>query len=177
MIPKRPGYHRHHVIPRHAGGTDDDSNLVYLTPEEHARAHLELFKKYGKYEDAMAYNSLCKHWLGARPISGYKQSDEHIKKRTSKIDYTEVSRKLKGRPSPTKGMTFEFSDERKSNISKSLIGRSLSQESKDKIANSLRGRISPNRIEFYCIFCHKKVPPSRIDRHGIGKSACIGKNQ
>lgn len=50
--------HRHHIIPRHAGGTDDPSNIVFLTVEQHARAHLELFEKYGKIEDRLAYEGL-----------------------------------------------------------------------------------------------------------------------
>ncbi len=36
----------HHIIPRCQGGTDDDSNLVYLTPEEHYTCHQLLVKIY-----------------------------------------------------------------------------------------------------------------------------------
>lgn len=38
----------HHVIPRCVGGTDDTSNLVYLTPEEHYVAHQLLVKLFPK---------------------------------------------------------------------------------------------------------------------------------
>lgn len=31
--------HSHHILPRHAGGTDDPSNLYPLTPTQHALAH------------------------------------------------------------------------------------------------------------------------------------------
>jgi hypothetical protein len=31
--------HKHHIIPKHMGGTDDSDNLVELTIEEHAEAH------------------------------------------------------------------------------------------------------------------------------------------
>lgn len=31
--------HRHHIIPKHAGRTDDNSNLIELTIEEHAEEH------------------------------------------------------------------------------------------------------------------------------------------
>lgn len=41
-------YHRHHIIPRHAGGTDDPSNLVELTVEEHAEAHRILWERDGR---------------------------------------------------------------------------------------------------------------------------------
>ena len=37
---------RHHIIPRCLGGSDDPSNLVRLTPEEHYIAHLLLVKIY-----------------------------------------------------------------------------------------------------------------------------------
>ena len=38
--------HKHHIIPKHMGGTDDPSNLIELTVEEHAEAHKILFEKY-----------------------------------------------------------------------------------------------------------------------------------
>lgn len=48
------GYEVHHIIPKHAGGTDDISNLVALTQSEHKAAHLALYEKYGRKEDLMA---------------------------------------------------------------------------------------------------------------------------
>lgn len=50
--------HLHHIIPRHAGGTDDPSNLVELTVEEHANAHKDLFEKYGRIQDKLAWQGL-----------------------------------------------------------------------------------------------------------------------
>lgn len=37
---------RHHIIPRSHGGSDDESNLVPLTPREHYMAHRLLAKMY-----------------------------------------------------------------------------------------------------------------------------------
>lgn len=37
-------YETHHIIPRSLGGTNDKSNLVKLTPEEHYMAHYYLWK-------------------------------------------------------------------------------------------------------------------------------------
>lgn len=37
-------YEKHHIIPRSLGGTNDQSNLVYLTPREHFLAHWLLIK-------------------------------------------------------------------------------------------------------------------------------------
>lgn len=51
--------HKHHIIPRHMGGSDDPSNLVELTREEHAQAHMKLYEQHGKKEDLGAYYLLC----------------------------------------------------------------------------------------------------------------------
>lgn len=48
-------YHMHHSIPKHAGGTDDPSNLIKLTVEEHADAHRVLWEQYGRPEDKLAW--------------------------------------------------------------------------------------------------------------------------
>ena len=50
--------HKHHIIPRHMGGSDDPSNLIELSVEEHANAHLKLYEQYGKKEDLCAYYML-----------------------------------------------------------------------------------------------------------------------
>jgi hypothetical protein len=52
-------YHMHHIIPKHEGGTDDPSNLVKLTIEEHAKAHRLLYEKNGKWEDYFAWQGLA----------------------------------------------------------------------------------------------------------------------
>ena len=65
--------HKHHIIPKHAGGTDDPSNIVELTVEEHAQAHLELFEKHGRWQDKLA-------WRG---LSGQIDSQELIRKAQS----------------------------------------------------------------------------------------------
>lgn len=51
-------YHNHHIIPRHMGGTDDPSNLIRLTVEEHALAHKRLYEEHGRWEDRVAWKAL-----------------------------------------------------------------------------------------------------------------------
>jgi hypothetical protein len=51
-------YHIHHIVPKHVGGSDDSSNLVKLTIEEHAEAHRILYEKYGRWQDEVAWKSL-----------------------------------------------------------------------------------------------------------------------
>ena len=50
--------HKHHIIPRHMGGTDDPSNLVELTIEEHAEAHRKLYEEHGCWQDKLAWHGL-----------------------------------------------------------------------------------------------------------------------
>jgi hypothetical protein len=52
-------YHTHHIVPRHAGGTNDPSNLIRLTIEEHAEAHRKLYEEHGRIEDYYAWKGLC----------------------------------------------------------------------------------------------------------------------
>lgn len=51
--------HRHHIVPRHAGGTDDEDNIAFLTIEDHAEAHRKLFEEYGRLEDRLAWKGLA----------------------------------------------------------------------------------------------------------------------
>ena len=51
--------HKHHIIPRHAGGTDDPSNIIELTVAEHAEAHKKLWEKHGRKEDYIAWKGLA----------------------------------------------------------------------------------------------------------------------
>lgn len=50
--------HIHHIIPKHMGGTDDPSNLIELSVEEHAEAHKKLYEEHGNEYDRIAYEAL-----------------------------------------------------------------------------------------------------------------------
>lgn len=52
--------HKHHIIPKHAGGTDDPENIIELTIEEHAEAHRLLYEQYNRIQDKVAYMGLAK---------------------------------------------------------------------------------------------------------------------
>lgn len=50
--------HKHHIVPKHMGGTDNPDNIIELTIEEHANAHKLLWEQYGNKEDWLAWKGL-----------------------------------------------------------------------------------------------------------------------
>lgn len=50
--------HKHHIVPKHAGGSDHPSNIIELTIEEHAEAHKILYEQHGRIQDKMAWVGL-----------------------------------------------------------------------------------------------------------------------
>ena len=50
--------HKHHIIPRHMGGTDDAANIVEVTVEQHALLHKQLWEDLGYQEDYIAWRCL-----------------------------------------------------------------------------------------------------------------------
>lgn len=51
-------YHMHHIVPKHMGGSNNPSNLVQLTIEEHAEEHRKLYELYGLWQDKLAWKAL-----------------------------------------------------------------------------------------------------------------------
>ena len=116
-------YHNHHIIPRHAGGTDDPSNLVKLTIEEHAEAHRKLFETYGRKEDYIAWKGLSGQWTKAEIWGHSRQGVLHTKETKEKISMAKKGVKL--------------SEEHKAKIGKSRLGKTQPQSQKDKVSKAL----------------------------------------
>ena len=91
--PVGSGLERHHIIPRHQGGTDDESNFAYLTRREHIIAHFLLWKINGHDGDRTAYKMMkgvtCyPSRLGAKHTEETKQRMSELhKKRYEDLEY------------------------------------------------------------------------------------------
>lgn len=48
-------YEKHHIVPKHCGGTNEITNLIRLTYRQHILAHLLLYRKYNRLGDLIAY--------------------------------------------------------------------------------------------------------------------------
>jgi hypothetical protein len=55
-------WHTHHLLPRHAGGTDDPSNLVKVNKAMHAFLHRLRYLETGDLYDLAAANQLSGGW-------------------------------------------------------------------------------------------------------------------
>ena len=111
--------HTHHIIPKHMGGSDDLSNLIELTIEEHAEAHRMLYEQHGKWQDKVAWQGL----LGLIPHKEIMLEIYNANRGKGNAMY--------GKPCYYK-MTEEQNQQWKDNISKGTIGRKDSEETKLK---------------------------------------------
>jgi hypothetical protein len=93
--------HLHHIKPKHMGGTDDPSNLIELTVEEHAEAHRKLFEEYGCWQDEIA-------WKGLAGIIGKEEIIRKIQSEAGKERMRLLS-------NPSKG--FNFNEEFRKHVS------------------------------------------------------------
>lgn len=75
--------HRHHIIPKHMGGTDDEENLTPpISIEVHAAFHKDLWDFYGKIEDFIAWKALSGRMTSeearlAAALEGQKRSQKY----------------------------------------------------------------------------------------------------
>lgn len=103
--------HKHHIIPRHAGGTNEPSNIIELTIQEHAEAHRKLFELYGRWQDRVAWLSLSGIMNDQERIyeilknsnpGGYKHTEE-VKKKLSEMRKGDKN-PMYGKIAPNKGV-------------------------------------------------------------------------
>src|SRR5271169_365532 len=112
--------HLHHIIPKHMGGTNDPSNLIELTVEEHAEAHMKLYEEHGHWQDKLA-------WYGLAGIIGHEEAV--IQAMTTHNTRTHLGRK---RPQST-------IEKMKANH-KGMRGRKHTAETKAKMSALRKGK-------------------------------------
>lgn len=143
------GTHKHHIIPRHMGGTDDPSNLVELTVEEHAEAHRLLYEQHGTWQDLVAWKALSgqissddiRRELSMLAWLGKKHTPESILK---------IKQKRAEQRPPNLGKSL--SEAHKHKLRVAHTGKKLSETHKQSIGDAVRGRPKP---QITCPHCGK----------------------
>ena len=113
---------RHHIIPKHIGGLDEEDNYTYLTHREHIIAHWLLWKLHGRSEDRIA----------ARAMSG----------KDIKVAYhsEETRRKMS---EAKKGIYVPWNKGKK--IDNKRTGLKHSEETKKKMSEARMGKVPWNK--------------------------------
>jgi hypothetical protein len=131
---------KHHVVPKCMNGTDDSSNLVNLTAEEHYLAHQLLVKIYpDNHKLIYGANMMCVCQAGNNQRSNNKRYGWLKRKFSETQKGKTLSEETRRKMSESaKGKTH--SEESRRKISENKKGREHSEESRRKISEKLKGR-------------------------------------
>jgi len=144
---------RHHILPKSLGGTDDATNIVSLTAEEHYLAHQLLVKIYEKLNNQYAYrkmlfalnlmsgkSNLCRSnryygWI-RRKVSEARKGFTHTQESKDKNSQS-CKKYYKTHTHPRKGKPLSATQ--RDTLSQILTGRQISNQHKNRISQSLKG--------------------------------------
>ena len=155
-------YEKHHIIPKCIGGSDEEKNIVNLTPEEHYIAHQLLVKiNPGNYSLAYAAtmmtvkrtNNKVHGWLARHRnilAKGKKGPSTSCYKTTWITDGT-VDKRLKvGSILPDGwrlGRVYKHSMSTRQIIGEATSQRVISEETKKKISEGNKGKKMPEEAK------------------------------
>tara|TARA_Y100000034_G_C6910355_1_gene424452 strand:+ start:21106 stop:21675 length:570 start_codon:yes stop_codon:yes gene_type:complete len=162
--------HKHHIIPKHAGGSDDPSNIIELTIADHAEAHRKLFEKYGRWQDKIASDMLSGQITSdtaRRRAARYYMKNRVVSDETrKKIGDAQRGKKRGPRPEhirkkigdtqrgiPRKPCT----EKRKKQVSEFHKGKITKKSTKEKLRQAYLDKNFP----VSCIYCRKVMPGER----------------
>ena len=179
--------HKHHIIPRYMGGSDDPSNLVVVTIEEHAALHKQLWEDLGHWQDKVAWLFLSKQITQAEAI---KMSQQHPRSDDfkKKISDFNIRRAAAGNhPFQDRDKNREWklkevaegrhnSQNEQSNLSRKakakakveagtfhMLGGKIQRES---MLNRLKNGTHPSQIKMTCSVCGKTMGRSNFIKYG-----------
>ena len=142
--PVGSGLERHHILPKHQGGLDEEFNYTYLTRKEHILAHYLLWRIHRNEGDRIAYKMMkgvkCYHTKHTdetrRKISKANKGQTPWMK--GKRHSEETRRKMRESHKGTKGK--KRSEETRRKISEAMKGNKRSEETRRKISEAMKDK-------------------------------------
>jgi hypothetical protein len=122
----KTGHEKHHIVPKSLGGSNQKSNLTYLTPREHFICHWLLVKIYAEGEP---------HWKMLNALRIMRAENKNQTRYKTKIT-SRVYEKLK-----VEYATLQ--SERHTGTNNPFYGKNHSEEVKKKISLANKGRKQP----------------------------------
>lgn len=139
--------HKHHLVPRYRGGTDEPTNLIEVSVTQHAMFHYCEWKRLGNKEDYIAWKFLS----GSHP-GGWNKGvcNEELSKKMSGKGNPMFG--LSGKNHPAYGNKANTPEVRKMNSERMKKNNPMHhKEHRDKISISRRGR--PSKLWKYKVSC------------------------
>lgn len=145
--------HKHHILPKHMGGSNNPSNIIEVTVEQHAELHRLLWEQHGLWQDYIAWQGLSGRMNKEEIIrekirlgnTGKVLSEEHKRKiglaSTGRKHSEETKKKMSN---IAKGKTP--SEETRKKLIQSHLGKKQSEETKQKISLALKGKNRPQEV-------------------------------
>jgi hypothetical protein len=98
-------WHKHHIIPKHAGGTDELHNIIKVNIAMHAFLHKQLYEEHGRWQDNIAHRFLsgaisCQEATRQSQILANLGNTHRKGKKRSQEERDKISKALKGKSKP-----------------------------------------------------------------------------
>lgn len=153
------------------GGTDDPSNLIELTLEEHAEAHRKLYEEHGRWQDKYA-------WLGLSGMIPNKElhkkvsseaakawwknlSENDREKRLESFNFSKIGNKN------ALGKTWKLSEETKKKVSFAKTGVKKTDEVKKRQSEARKGSGNPMFGKTQSPETREKIRQAALSRKGV----------
>ena len=149
---------KHHIIPRSLGGTDEITNLVWLTAAEHLKVHLLLVKMVTQKTHLRKMNSAAVRMANPQSRTQKRIIDAElidelgsIRIECAKLHSEYMKEKHKGKNNPMYGK--HHSDSSKSAKRAAMTGFKRSDENKKNCSKSKIGDKNPGAKTVTCPHC------------------------
>jgi hypothetical protein len=144
-------FERHHVIPKSLGGGNSAYNLVKLTAREHFICHRLLPKMLSNEIHIMKMRCALMMMTGGNSGKRYVPCSLVFQRLR-----VQLSESMKGRDSPTKGMTLKpLTDEHKAKMSRTRKDRGLGEQAKYHLKPQFGDRNIMRNAEFISVYKQK----------------------